>query len=175
MNPILGNFQLNELWLQHQPLKGPIPSELGKLSNFLFDLRLHGTELEGTIPDEIFELKNMWRLDLYSANFTGTISTLVGKLQALDVLRLSNNRFTGQLPTEMESLLQLKSVWVDGNDFNGTVPPGLCALRVPEGLEDLSADCLMDPITGDTAVDCECCTHCCGDKGGICEEDWPED
>jgi hypothetical protein len=169
INPIFANFQLNELWLQDQPLKGTIPSELGKLSDYLFDLRLHRTEIEGTIPNEIFDLKDLWRLDLHSANLTGTLNTLVGELQALEVLRLADNRFTGQLPTELASLSQLKTLWVDTNDFEGSVPSGLCFLQGTEGLEDLSADCLTDPVTGETEVACECCTLCCGGSDGRCQ------
>lgn len=124
----------------------------------MFDLRLHNTEIEGTIPEELYNLKDLWRLELRSANLSGTLSTLVGNLQALNVLLLSDNQFTGQLPTELESLPQLKSIWVDANNFSGTVPLGLCDSQDPEGTAEIYADCLADPLTGYVRVECACCS-----------------
>ena len=48
-------MKLSELMLQsNEQLTGTIPTELGKLSDYLSDLRLSRTGLTGTIPEEIF-------------------------------------------------------------------------------------------------------------------------
>jgi hypothetical protein len=155
-------MRLNELWINRNPVKGTIPSELGKLSNHIFDLRLFATHLEGTIPEDIYDLTSLWRLDLNEANFTGTISSKVGNLQSLSVFRINNNFFSGTLPSELDLLSNLNTVQFDHNQFNGTVPSGMCDNLAPDGsLELLQADCLVDPVSGSTMITCECCTVCC--------------
>ncbi|KAG7353273.1 RHS repeat-associated core domain containing protein [Nitzschia inconspicua] len=165
----LGDMRLNELWINRNPIQGTIPSELGKLSNHMFDLRLFASNLEGTIPEEIYDLTSLWRFDLYDANFTGTISSNVGNLQSLSVFRINNNSFTGTLPSELNSLSNLIEVQLDHNAFNGTVPVGMCDNLAPNGiLEFLQADCLVDPTSGSSLVTCECCHKCCNSGWDEC-------
>merc|ERR1712072_1339770 len=105
ISPSFGDMQLSELWLHgNSQLTGSIPSELGKLSNYISDLRLSQTSLEGTIPEEIFSFSNMWRLELHESGLSGTISPNITKLENLQVLRLNNNGFTGTLPTDFRSM-----------------------------------------------------------------------
>jgi hypothetical protein len=157
----LGDMRLNEFWINRNPVKGTIPSELGYLSNHMFDLRLFDTNLEGTIPEEIYELTSLWRFDLNEANFNGTISSNIGKLQSLSVFRINDNSFTGTLPTEFNSLPSLNTVQLDRNQFSGTVPIEICETAPNETLKFLQADCLPDPVSGLAMVTCDCCHSCC--------------
>lgn len=156
-----GNMQLNELWLQNNALEGPIPTEIGKLSSFLTDFRVSGTNIGGDIPDELWNLTDLWRLDVHNAKFTGTISPSISNLENLNVLRIQDNDFSGQLPTELAELNELMTLRVEGNNFIGSIPEGLCALRDPEGLSE---------ITASSNMVCSCCTDICDDETGECVE-----
>jgi hypothetical protein len=163
-------MRLNEFWINRNPVKGTIPSELGYLSNHMFDLRLFDTSLEGPIPEEIYDLTSLWRFDLHAANFNGTISSNIGNLQSLSVFRIDNNSFTGILPIEFNSLSNLNTVQLDHNQFSGTVPSGICGLEPNETLKFLQADCLPDPVSGTAMVACDCCHFCCNPVTNKCVE-----
>ena len=162
-------MQLSELWLQqNSQLTGPIPSELGKLSNYISDLRLGQTSLEGTIPEEIFSLPNMWRLELHESGLSGTISPNITKLENLQILRLNNNGFTGTLPADFRSMTNLMTLSLHGNKFTGTVPSSICDLKKEHVLDLVQADCLPDPSTAKVSVSCDCCDVCCSAETGEC-------
>ena len=75
----LGKLNPHELWFHRMPLTGTIPSEIGNMTGGTFaDLRLSDTELKGTIPEELYDLSLLNRLDLYSSSFSGTISSRLG-------------------------------------------------------------------------------------------------
>ena len=168
--PEFGDMQLNELWLHgNSQLTGTIPSELGKLSNYLTDLRLDNTALEGEIPEELFGLSQVWRLDLYNSGLSGTISPNMTKLEGLQTLRLSNNEFTGMVPTGFSSMTNLVTLWLHGNKLTGAIPSSICDLKDEHMLEFLNADCLPDPTSGNSSVTCECCDICCSAETGECQ------
>ena len=167
--PEFGDMHLNELWLHgNSKLTGTIPTELGKLSNFCTDLRLSQTSLEGTIPEEIYDMSQMWRLDLHESGFIGTISSNITKLEGLQTLRLSDNHFTGTLPSGLSSMINLRTVWLNGNKLTGSIPSSLCNLKEEHMLEFLKADCLPDPSSGLPSITCECCDICCSAETGEC-------
>ena len=163
-------MKLSELMLQsNEQLTGTIPTELGKLSDYLSDLRLSRTGLTGTIPEEIFSLSNMWRLDLYESDFSGTISPNITKLEGMELLRISNNGFTGTLPTDFSSMTNLNTLWLNGNKLSGSVPYSICNLKDEHNLEFVQADCLPDPTTGAVQITCDCCDVCCNSETGECD------
>jgi hypothetical protein len=149
-----GDMQLVELWLRKNNFDGGIPSELGKLSNSLGDVRLDRTLLDGPIPEEIWNLTNLWRLDLSQTDLTGSISSSIGNLDDLIILNLRDSNFSGPLPSELGQLSDLQELHVHGNMFTGTFPNEVCALRGPEGLNQVYAP---------TNMECpeSCCTHFC--------------
>lgn len=51
------------------------------------------------------------------------------------------------------------------NDFTGAVPSSLCDI----GIRSVTADCLLNPDTGETEVTCSCCARCCAD-GKMCQD-----
>jgi hypothetical protein len=133
------------------------------------DIRLHSTGISGTIPDELWNLSNLWRLDLYGSRLTGTLSTHMANMSNLDFLRINDNEFTGTIPTEIALMTDLRKVWLEGNSFIGEIPPALCALRGARGLEEVVADCLPSAATGFPAVTCDCCDLCCDNESGECD------
>jgi len=158
-------MQLNELWLQrNEELSGTIPTELGLLTNYMRDLRLSQTSMEGTIPDEIYSLSSVWRLHLNEAGFSGTISPNIAQLEKLEDLKLGDNKFTGTLPEDWSSMTNLKNIELEGNQFSGSVPASLCKLKEEYNLVGIKADCLgVEPL-----IQCDCCDVCCDEQTGEC-------
>mmetsp|Transcript_23849 Transcript_23849/g.31693 ORF Transcript_23849/g.31693 Transcript_23849/m.31693 type:complete len:88 (-) Transcript_23849:482-745(-) len=74
--------------------------------------------LNGVIPDEIDELKNLEELDLES------------------------NQFNDQIPDMLANLEKLRVFFIRYNFITGEMPSSFCSLRSPNGsLEELWADC----------------------------------
>ena len=123
----LTNLEL--LWLEHNQLTGPIPAELGDLTN-LQTLNLDSTELTGPIPAELGALTNLERLFLRYNELTGPIPAGLGaltNLQTLDLewLSLGDNELTGRIPGELGDLTNLESLDLGGNGLTGPIPAEL--------------------------------------------------
>ena len=87
--------------LSHNRLSGPIPPELGQLTN-LAKLYLNNNSLAGPIPPELGNLTNLMWLDLSSNKLTGAIPPELAQLTRL--LRLDihqNNQLTGCVPAPL--------------------------------------------------------------------------
>ena len=87
-------------------LKGPLPTELGNLSNPRH-LDLATNELTGPIPQELGALANMTRLDLGDNALTGEIPSELGTLANLVTLRLSYNDLAREIPPQLGGLANL--------------------------------------------------------------------
>jgi hypothetical protein len=133
------------------------------------DIRMHSTAITGTIPDELWNLSDLWRLDLYGMRLTGTLSSNMSKMTNVHILRVNDNELTGTVPTEIGLLTKLEKVWFEGNNFRGEIPSTLCALRGAQGLQEVVADCLSSAATGFPAVTCDCCDLCCDSESGECD------
>ena len=117
---------LTHLVLIGNQLAGPIPSELGSLSN-LTELQLLGNELTGPIPAELSNLSNLTLLGLEDNQLTGPIPSELGNLAAnLQVLGLGGNQLTGTIPSELGNLAaNLQVLGLGGNQLTGPIPPEL--------------------------------------------------
>ena len=132
--PELGALtNLDTLYLYSNNLTGPIPPELGTLTN-LDDLRLNSNNLTGPIPPELGALTNLDDLYLYSNNLTGSIPPELGDLYILQNLWLGINNLTGSIPPELGDLYNLQHLWVGNNNLTGSIPPELGSLINLTGL-----------------------------------------
>jgi len=132
------------------------------------DLRLHETSINSTIPEELWQLTQLWRLDLFNTQLSGTLSPSVAKLTDLVYLLLRNADLTGTIPVSIANLTELVEVWFDGNEFVGAVPEGMCE---HPALDDLTADCLASSGTSEPRVNCSCCQYCCDHSTGLCDKE----
>ena len=69
--------------------------------------------LTGPIPPELGGLSNLWDLQLYRANFTGSIPGELGNLDRLERLWLLDNSLTGTIPLEILEIEPLRDLLVD--------------------------------------------------------------
>ncbi|MFW2390532.1 MAG: DUF4215 domain-containing protein [Polyangiales bacterium] len=95
-------------------LTGPIPPELGNLSN-LSALYLSGNQLTGSIPAELGDLFDLTAACLHSNELTGPIPPELGNLSNLNALSLYSNQLSGDIP-DMTSL-PLSSLRFGSNAF----------------------------------------------------------
>ena len=116
--------QVTGLSLGTNQLTGPIPSELGNLSN-ISSLRLDGNQLTGRIPPELGNLSNLITLYLSGNQLTDPIPSELGNLTNLTTAWLHNNQLTGAIPPELGNLSNLTTLYVFNNQLSGPIPPEL--------------------------------------------------
>ena len=85
------NDRVIDLRLSGNQLSGPIPPELGNLTNFRW-LILDENQLSGVIPPELGNLINLTWLGLHKNQLTGRIPPELGNLANLEVLYLHENQ-----------------------------------------------------------------------------------
>ena len=132
---------LNLYW---NDLSGEIPPELGDLSN-LEELGLSYTGLSGEIPPELGDLSNLEELGLAGNNLAGPIPPELGGLSNLVQLYLFRNALSGEIPSELGSLSNLGILYLEGNGLSGPIPPELGDLSNLWQLE-LGGNELIGPI-----------------------------
>ena len=115
------NGRVTGLSLAQNQLSGPIPAELGNLSN-LQQLSLSRNKLTGEIPVELGDLTNLQYLWLHSNELTGEIPVELNQLTQLRRLYLGGNQLTGEIPTKLGHLYRLEYLNLAGNQLTGTLP-----------------------------------------------------
>ena len=120
-------------WRVLNYLSGPIPAELGNLTN-LRVLSLYWNKLEGTIPPELAGLQSLEELVLARNELTGEIPAELGNLANLSDLILFDNNLTGAIPSSLGNLSALDDLYLNNNGLSGTVPGSLGNLDALERL-----------------------------------------
>ena len=121
------------LRLHGTELTGTIPSELGQLLQ-LRSLSLHDNQLTGVIPSELGQLTKLSGLGLGGNQLTGVIPVELAQLSKLQYLYLNRNQLTGVIPAELGQLARLEVLWLDRNQLTGEIPAGLGQLYRLSGL-----------------------------------------
>ena len=91
-------------------------------------LELQENNLTGPIPPELGRLSNLRTLDLHSNNLTGSIPRALGALTNLDRLWVAHNNLTGSIPPELGSLTNLTGLWAAYNNLTGPLPSSMTNL-----------------------------------------------
>ena len=136
--------RLTGLELGGNQLTGPIPPELGQLSQLEW-LDLGWNRLTGPIPPELGQLSQLQRLDLFGNQLAGPIPPELGQLSQLQWLRLFGNQLTGPIPPELGQLSQLQELALGANQLTGPIPPELGQLSQLQRLR-LGRNQLTGPI-----------------------------
>ncbi|GAQ84093.1 hypothetical protein KFL_001760010 [Klebsormidium nitens] len=123
--PELGSLtNLTWLSLVNHALSGPIPPELAKLTKLTF-LDLSANNLSGPIPPELSSLTNLTVLELSGNRLSGSIPPQLGSLTKLTWLSLHSNNLSGPIPRELGNLTKVDVVYLNNNTLSGPIPPEL--------------------------------------------------
>ena len=132
--PELGNLSnLTRIYLSGNRFTGPIPPELGSLANLTW-LWLSNNDLSGPIPPELQSLAKLEDLNLFANNLSGAIPPELGALRNLTDLSLGTNNLTGPIPPELGNLANLKQLFIGENPLTGPIPSELGKLSNLERL-----------------------------------------
>jgi len=126
-------FQLTQLELSRNLLRGPIPTQLSSLTK-LQDLSLARNQLTGSIPTGLSTLTALKTLDLSSNHLEGTIPEQLSELGDLLVLDLSWNRISGPLLHGLWRFQHLVKLSVHHNILTGPLPETVGRLKCAEYL-----------------------------------------
>ncbi|CBJ27067.1 LRR-GTPase of the ROCO family, putative pseudogene [Ectocarpus siliculosus] len=121
------------LFLNKNNLQGPIPEELGVLTE-LKEAWLNKNQLTGHIPPQIGNLSALEHLHLGDNKLDGPISPELGSLTELEVLVLERNKLSGGIPPELGSLAALQYLYLGRNQLSGTIPAKLGSLTALDTL-----------------------------------------
>jgi len=119
--------RVEKIILKGNILKGPIPSELEKLTA-LKNLNLKNNCLSGQIPKEISKLSELETLILTKNELSENIPVELSDLTNLTNLQLNHNKFSGSIPAELSQLNNIKILFLSYNNLTGIIPIELGSL-----------------------------------------------
>lgn len=101
--------ELRTIHLQWYLTDSSLPSGFGKLKNLETLIiqsahdRLFGKSLTGPIPEDLYDCKNLQKLDIVDTGLSGELSPKIGNLTKLGEggFRLCNNELSGPIPAEL--------------------------------------------------------------------------
>uniref|UniRef100_A0A3Q7HQU3 Protein kinase domain-containing protein n=1 Tax=Solanum lycopersicum TaxID=4081 RepID=A0A3Q7HQU3_SOLLC len=99
-------------------MSGEIPK---RISSQLENIDLSENHLNGSIPEDIGNLKNLLKLDLSHNSLSGSITSKLFQLHNLHHLLLSSNYLSGVIPDEMD-LFSLYDMDLSHNQLTGSIP-----------------------------------------------------
>ncbi|KAL3498565.1 hypothetical protein ACH5RR_041297 [Cinchona calisaya] len=108
-------------------IKGPIPSEIGNLSNLIL-ISLKDNHLTGVIPRAIKDLQNLQMLSLRQNKLSGNLDNFCN-MHRLAELYLSQNQISGTIPSCFGNMTSLRKLYLRFNLLTSTIPRGLWKLR----------------------------------------------
>lgn len=144
------NWKEKDGWCTDRPLDEWFGVTLGPSRKVIW-LILDGNHLEGTIPEEFYELKSLRFLSLKNRKalntmdnsdkdnwnkLSGGISHSIAKLESLETLYLAGNPLGGDIPDELWSD-HIKEIYLDRCSLTGGLSPKVAEAKA---LLDLSLD-----------------------------------
>ncbi|KAL3508295.1 hypothetical protein ACH5RR_027696 [Cinchona calisaya] len=143
--PTTSDSALEKLLLPNNFLEGTVPLQLGQCRN-LKTIDLSFNYLTGKIPQEIWNLPNLSDMVMWANSLTGEILEGIcvtgGNLQTLI---LNNNFITGSLPESLANCTNLIWVSLSSNRLTGQIPSGIGNL-VNLAILQLGNNSLTGPI-----------------------------
>ncbi|XP_031122593.1 receptor kinase-like protein Xa21 [Ipomoea triloba] len=107
--------------LSDNKLSGSFPETLGRGLLRLQGLYLHNNEIEGSIPNTMCYLKELYELDLGDNKLSGKIPNCFENLSSLRKLHLSSNSLTSTIPLGFWNNKDILEIDLSSNLLNGTL------------------------------------------------------
>jgi len=98
------NGHVASIYLENAGLSGPLAPELSLLSNSLEIVQLSSNSINGPIPSEIGLLSELFYVNLANNVLTGDIPNEMALLESLWLLRLEGNMLGGSVPQKLCNL-----------------------------------------------------------------------
>ncbi|XP_039061572.1 receptor kinase-like protein Xa21 [Hibiscus syriacus] len=125
----IGNLsRLIEFSAWNNDLVGPIPAA-GRLQR-LEGLFLYGNKLQGSIPNDLCELKMIYNISLHRNLLDGSVPACFDNLTALRYLNLDSNKLSSNIPSTLWTLSNLLELNLSSNFLSGSVPLDVGNLKV---------------------------------------------
>ncbi|KAL8512658.1 hypothetical protein ACS0TY_018959 [Phlomoides rotata] len=131
-------------WLDvsNNQLEGALPSDWANMKDLVI-LNVNYNNLSGEIPHSLGSLSKLRTLHLRGNNFSGELPTTLRNCRLLQLMDIGENRFTGNIPPWLGENLAFLSL--TRNMFYGFIPPEICRLTQIQ-LLDLSDNNLTGKI-----------------------------
>ncbi|XP_063941444.1 receptor-like protein 46 [Daucus carota subsp. sativus] len=134
LDPIYSITSLSLLNISYNFIVGEISGKgLANLTK-LVHLDMSLNDFNGTIPAQVFQLKNLQFLDLSYNSLKGGLSSVVGKLGNLRTRKLEENVLDGYVPVQIGNLTKSQHFSINHNKLLGRIPDSIGYLK---GLERL--------------------------------------
>jgi len=116
--------KLTSLRLFNNFFRGNIEQLFQRTDNFpsLEEFDLSFNFFHGTVPDDMFDMRKLKRLNLHNCGIEGSIPTEIGSLAELTTLMLAANQFTGSVPSQLGNLMNIKELRLDYNKLKEALP-----------------------------------------------------
>jgi Leucine-rich repeat (LRR) protein len=88
-------------------------------------LNLADNSLTGRLPPEVWRLKKLQFLLVYTNNLTGHLVVDGFAARGLNIISLSNNKLVGAIPKVFGRLENLTELWLNSNSFSGEIPASI--------------------------------------------------
>ncbi|XP_031099169.1 putative receptor like protein 25 [Ipomoea triloba] len=116
----------SEVWIYYQDsvilsLKGQTYT-IEKVLSIFTSIDFSSNQFEGSIPESVGELKQLYLLNISHNALTGNIPPSLQNLKALEALDLSSNNLTGNIPVQLEILTFLEILNLSYNHLAGRIP-----------------------------------------------------
>ena len=127
-----GDGHVREVFLAGVGVSGDLTKAVDILMDlpYLEEIGLQGNPLRQPIPASIQQLKTLRKISMWECQLTGTIPPELGNLEKLEYLEICENpELTGPIPASLGNLSEAKWINVSDCDLTGNIPVEITKLN----------------------------------------------
>ena len=113
--------EVQEIKIDDYNLDGYLPDELQEIKNLTI-LNVADNKLHGMIPKSYGHLKELQILDLSGNHLEGSIPETIFEIESIENLLLANNKLSSTLPNSIGEQPHIIEMKLNGNNLSGTLP-----------------------------------------------------